>query len=146
MLFINAFHLLCVSDHRAASLTAQHQGRVSSSSSSSSSVPSSASHDKLSKELSDAVERLRAILPADAVRLQHRDSFGLLDLLSSQSLSDSETAEAAELLAARDQAKKLLVAKHQAAKLQQPQPEMQGDSTREVPPVAGQEHISSGAA
>ncbi|KAK9854761.1 hypothetical protein WJX84_010313 [Apatococcus fuscideae] len=51
---------------KAASLTAQHQGRVSSSSSSSSSVPSSASHDKLSKELSDAVERLRAILPADA--------------------------------------------------------------------------------
>ena len=43
------------------------------------------------------------MLPADALNVQRRHSFGLLDLLSSQSLSDSEAAAAAQVLAAKAQ-------------------------------------------
>ncbi len=75
----------------------------SRASSSGGSSQSSASQQRLSKELSDAVERLREMLPADALNMQRRHSFGLLDLLSSQSLSDSEAAAAAQVLAAKAQ-------------------------------------------
>ena len=90
-------------DEVCRSTPAAKDSTSSRASSSGGSSQSAVSQQRLSKELSDAVERLRDMLPADALNMQRRHSFGLLDLLSSQSLSESETAAAAQVLAAKAQ-------------------------------------------